>query len=657
MAPGRFRAMSFTIRSPRRAATVAAPPSRALRTLAAATVCAALALPAMAAAQATTPRPPAARAPNATARSVDYEIAFPNAAHHEAEVTVRFSALPARPLQVRMSRSSPGRYALHEFAKNVYGVSATDSRGRALSITRPNPHQWDVQGHDGTVHFRYTLFGDRADGTYAGIDRSMAHLNMPATFAWARGLESRPVRITFRLPDPSWTVATQLFPTGDASTFTAPHLQYFLDSPTHLGQQSWHRWQVTEGSTRYEMRVALHHLGTAEEEARYVDATKRIVDASARVFGGFPDFDGGSYTFLSTYLPWAAGDGMEHRNSTSLTSTGSLATSMTGLLGTVAHEFFHAWNVERIRPRTLEPFSFEEANMSGELWLAEGFTSYYGPLLLRRAGVIDDAGFGAQMAGAVNLVVNAPGRRFFSAVEMSQQAPFTDAAVSIDPQNKGNTFISYYPFGQAIALALDLTLRARGKTLDHFMQEMWRTHGVAQRNFAPVRPYTMADAQAALARVSGDAPFARDFFARYIAGRDAAPYAELLRTGGFVLRPARAAAAWAGDVPLRYEGGKALVLAPTPVGSPLYLAGVDRNDRLVSVDGRALASASDYSAVLANRKPGDEVAVVFESRGRTIEGRMTLAADPRIEIVPFEAAGEPVTDAIRAVRASWLDGR
>ncbi|MBK8058338.1 MAG: hypothetical protein IPK33_10800 [Gemmatimonadetes bacterium] len=104
---------------------------------------------------------------------------------------------------------------------------------------------------------------------------------------------------------------------------------------------------------------------------------------------------------------------------------------------------------------------------------------------MRRADLLSDAEFGKEMAGAVNLVMNAPGRRFFSAVEMSQQAPFTDAAVSIDPQNKGNTFISYYPFGQAIGLALDLTLRARGKTLDDFMREMWTSHGVQQRKPRP----------------------------------------------------------------------------------------------------------------------------------------------------------------------------
>ncbi|HMN08284.1 MAG TPA: PDZ domain-containing protein [Gemmatimonadaceae bacterium] len=601
--------------------------------------------------------PNAAAAPRAAAAPpIEYEIAFPNAAHHEAEVAITFRALPPRALEVRMSRSSPGRYALHEFAKNVYAFRAVDSKGRALRVTRPNPHQWDVSGHDGTVKVTYTLFGDRGDGTYAGIDRSMAHLNTPATFAWARGLEGRGVRVTFHLPDPSWTVATQLFPTRDSMTFTAPHFQYFMDSPVHLGKQSWHSWPVRANGRTYSMRIALHHLGTADEEARYVDATKKIVEQAAAVFGTLPDFDGGTYTFLSTYLPWAAGDGMEHRNSTSLTSTGSLATSMSGLLGTVSHEFFHAWNVERIRPRSLEPFSFEHANMSGELWLAEGFTSYYGPLVLRRAAILDDAQLAVQMAGAVNLVLNAPGRRFFSAVDMSRQAPFTDAAVSIDPQNKGNTFISYYPFGQAIALALDLTLRGRGKTLDDFMREMWQAHG-AQRNYAPVRPYTIADARAALARVTGDAAFARDFFARYIEGREAPPYADLLRQAGFLLRPARPNAAWAGDVAVRFEKGAAVVLAPTPIGSPLYAAGVDRNDRITALDGRALNDGDDFDGVLASHKPGDVVPITYESRGTTVTTTLTLAANPRIEIVPFEAAGEPMSAPMRAFRTAWLGAR
>ncbi|MEP7384036.1 MAG: PDZ domain-containing protein, partial [Gemmatimonadota bacterium] len=230
------------------------------------------------------------------------------------------------------------------------------------------------------------------------------------------------------------------------------------------------------------------------------------------------------------------------------------------------------------------------------------------------------------------------------------------AAVSIDPQNKGNTFISYYPFGEAIALALDLTLRERGHTLDEFMRDMWKTHG-AQQNFAPVRPYSVADAQAALARVIGDAGFARDFFARYVTGHDAAAYGELLKPAGFVMRPASPDQAWLGDVALRYEDGAAVVLAPTPIGTPIYTTGADRNDRIRSLDGRTLTSAADLNAVLAAHKPGETIPIVYESRGSTITASLTLTASPRVEIVTFEAAGEPVTDNVRAFRAAWLEPR
>src|SRR5688500_17415570 len=131
---------------------------------------------------------------------IRYQISFPNAAHHEASVQVDFSGLPARPLELRMSRSSPGRYALHEFAKNVYDVRAFDGTGKPLAISRPNEHQWNVSGHGGEVRVTYTVYADRADGTYAGIDRTHAHMNMPAVFMFARNLFERPIRIQFKVP-------------------------------------------------------------------------------------------------------------------------------------------------------------------------------------------------------------------------------------------------------------------------------------------------------------------------------------------------------------------------------------------------------------------------------------------------------------------------
>ena len=159
-------------------------------------------------------------------------------------------------------------------------------------------------------------------------------------------------------------------------------------------------------------------------------------------------------------MAWGDGDGMEHRNSTSLTAPGALRNPQqrAQIIGTVAHEFFHGWNVERIRPRSLEPFDLERANMSGELWLAEGFTEYYGPLLLRRAGLISDQETKQTLTALIDLVTNGPGRGVRSAIDMSRMAPFVDAGRPIDRTNWQNSYISYYPFGGAVALALDLSI-------------------------------------------------------------------------------------------------------------------------------------------------------------------------------------------------------
>src|SRR4030095_10506693 len=150
------------------------------------------------------------------APSPQHRLPSPEPQHHWMQVEVVFNEVPAGPLQVRMSRTSPGRYALHEFSKNVYDVGVTDGAGRALEPTQPNLHQWDIAGHDGTVRVRYRVFGDRIDGTYLGVDATHAHINMPATLMWARGLERRPNRVTFERPaNTSWRVAPPLVPTED----------------------------------------------------------------------------------------------------------------------------------------------------------------------------------------------------------------------------------------------------------------------------------------------------------------------------------------------------------------------------------------------------------------------------------------------------------
>lgn len=586
---------------------------------------------------------------------VKYDVSFPNAVHHEAEISMRIEGLPYQPLELRVSRTSPGRYALHEFAKNVYNVRATDLEGNALLITRPNPHQWDVHDHEGGAIISYTLYADRADGTFSQIDASHAHLNMPATFMFARNHSDWPIEVAFHLPDHAeWKVASQLFPTDDPSTYTAPNLQYFMDSPTELSDFSMRTWTVPRGPGQddsYEIRLAIHHTGTEAEVDDYAEQVKKVVDQQIAVFGGPPAFDGGTYTFIADYLPWASGDGMEHRNSTILSSTGSLANNASGLLGTVSHEFFHAWNVERIRPADLEPFNFEQANMAGELWFAEGFTSYYTPLFIRRAGLTTDADYARAISGGLNFVINSPARKFFNPIEMSMQAPFSDRAASSDPMNFANTFISYYTWGSVIGLNLDLTLRGLGLSLDEFMRYVWQKHG------KPEIPYAVAGLEVALAEYSGDAAFAKDFFDRYVRDGQIPDYAQLLAQAGFLLRKRNPGAAFLGQVQLEYDKAGTMITSNTIIGSPLYEAGLDRGDKILELDATTLKSDADWQKLESTKKPGDVIDVVFEQRGQRKTVQLKLIEDPRLEVVLFEDTGRTLSDAQQQFRSMWLNGR
>jgi len=578
----------------------------------------------------------------------EYEVSFDNAVHHEARISVTYRDVGSGPVRFQMSRSSPGRYAIHEFGKNVYSVSAVDGRGRPLTLERTDPYGWTVPGHDGTVTLSYTLFGDRSDGTYSQIDATHAHLNMPSALAWATGFDDRPVKVTFKPFSPDWTIATQLQPGADANTFAAPNLQYLMDSPTELSDHMVREWTVDDHGVARTLRIAAHHPGTEAEMDTFAARARRIVDAQIAVFGDVPDYDFGTYTFIADYMPYVNGDGMEHRNSTIINDPRSFAQANFDQLGTLSHEFFHSWNVERIRPDELEPFDFTRANPTPSLWFAEGFTNYYGPLAMRRAGVSKVDDFLAEMGGQLSGVQNASGRRFGSPQEMSLRAPFVDAATAIDPTN-ANIFVSYYPYGAVIAFGLDLSLRQRfpGKTLDDLMREMWRTHGVTERPYAP------ADIEAALARVTGDRAFARDWFARQIEGSDLPDFTPLLAQAGIVIRPANPTVAWAGGVRFA-PTGPAIISAAVAPGTPLYEAGLDRGDQIVAVGDTTITGAADWTAALAAAKPGDEVPIRFLQRGVERSATLRLVADPSFALARVEAGGGSATPEQLAFRQAWL---
>jgi predicted metalloprotease with PDZ domain len=590
------------------------------------------------------------------AAPIRYRLTFPEPQHRWMQVEATFSELGSGTLELRMSRSSPGRYSLHDFAKNVYDVHAFAADGRELPTTRPDPYGWNVAGHGGHVTVKYKVFGDRVDGTYLAVDSTHAHINMPSAIMWAHGLDDRPAIVAFEQPaGMHWQVATQLHPGSSPLEFTAPNLQYLMDSPSEFGPVTIRPF--TAGGRTF--RFAVHHTGTAAELDGFVKDVEKIVQQEGAIYGEYPEYEPGHYTFLADYLPYANGDGMEHRNSTVMTAAGSIAASRDELLDILAHEFFHGWNVERIRPKGLEPFDFDRANLSGELWLAEGFTQYYGPLAIERAG-LDSAPSTVRTFGRLIESVSGPGHLVRTAEEMSRMAPFIDGGHTVDRTNWSNTVISYYSAGGAIALALDLTLRDRSDgrlSLDDYMKAMWTTYGKpgGRREGYVDHPYTIADAEATLAKVTGDQPFARDFFARYIQGHDVADYARLLARAGFTLKKRNPGGAWLGDVRLEsHDGWRVAGLVPPTW--PIYAAGIDEDDELQKVDGQRIGGGGDVAAAMKRQRPGHTIPIVFVDRAGTAKtANVTLTEDPRMDVVPVDA--DVLTASQKAFRDSWLGGK
>ncbi len=594
-----------------------------------------------------------AACPLASQPAVEYELSFPNAGHHEAEVEVTWRGVDTAELEVCLSETSPGRYAVHHFSKNLHALAAFDGAGRELTARRVRPYSWSISGHDGTVRVTYRLYGDLGDGTYNQIDTSHAHLNGPPTYLWARGLETRPVRVRFHPPPGSgWNVATQLRPTEDAFSFTALNRDYLLDSPAELSRFETREWPLEDGGRRQTIRLAVHHTGTPSEVDRFADSIRAFIAEEIAVFGELPAFDFGMYTFLLDYVPWASGDGMEHRNSTYCTSPGTLAGDSSRLINTAAHEFFHAWNVERLRPSSLEPFDFERANISGELWFAEGFTTYYAGLVEKRAGLVTFERFTETVGATLSEVARSPGRRHLSPVGASMFASLSDGAAANEPVNDRNMNISYYPYGAAVALGLDLTLRTRfDASLDDYMRLLWERHGRSEQ------PYTMRDLQEALARVTGNGDFAAEFIRRHVFGSDLPDFTALLERAGLAWSETAEPGCTLGHPSLSFGRGGASVTSATIQGTPLYDAGIDRGATILRVDGKQIATRKRWDDLLRKKRPGGILELEVEDRG--VHRNVRVAAKPcsSLRLRTFEAVGRTVTPEVRAFREAWLGPR
>ena len=586
--------------------------------------------------------------------TITYNLYFPNAVHHEAEITLTVKNINTNTLTAVMSKSSPGRYAEHNFGKNVYHVNAFDEDNTDITIQKTESHQWEFHNINNSLTISYTLYGNHADGTYTGIDAAFANLNMPATLMWVQGMEEHPVKVIFNLPDKStWKIATQLILIDSSkNAYAAPNLQYLMDSPCILSDFTLRELEKDKNDG-FKIRMAIKSDASEEEIDRFAELTQNVIKEQKMIFGDFPKFMDSTYTFLCSYGPGFYGDGMEHRNSTMIASRAPLSGNQNNLIGTISHEFFHAWNMERIRPASLEPFDFSKANVSGELWFGEGFTSYFGDLALCRSGLLNKDRYVNSLGISINFLVNSSGWKYGSPVYMSEMAPYTDAAATIDETNFENTFLSYYNYGEIIALALDLSLRTefKDKSLDDLMKAMWVKFGKTEN------PYTNMDIQSTLAEVCGDDAFAQEFFTTYIFGNDLPDFEGLFDKFGYKLVKKNPGKPSLGFVRLSYDGDTATLLSQPLVESALYEAGVNKGDLILSIDGQAVTSYPELNFIIGTRKIGDEIDISFSHHGKLLKSSLKLKEDNQLVLIPKEKFSIRVTEEEEKLRAAWLNSK
>ncbi len=565
------------------------------------------------------------------------------ASAHYFDVTIEIPVTASKrtdELRLAMPVWTPGHYLVEDFARNITELKAFDmDSGRGLKVAKLAKSLWSVvlQG-SAKVRVEYPVYAFVYTVDTSYIDNLHAIINGASVFLYPEGMQASPVRLEL-VPRPEWKrVSTGLEKVSELE-FAAPNYDVLIDSPLEVGNQEVRSFD--SGGAAYEVSI----FGPAPiDREKFVADVKGMVERTTPIFGHVPY---GRYVFLVNFTD-AVGGGLEHLNSTVCFAPRFRLVPKEEyhlMMGLFSHEFFHAWNVKRMRPVGLGPFDYSAETYTKSLWIAEGVTSYYDDLILRRSGLYSVEEYLDAFAININQMKSLPGSRQQSA----EEASFDTWTKFYKPdENSPNVTSSYYTQGAIIGWMLDMMIRkaSRGvRSLDDVMKKVYNDVFLKQG-----RGYSDEEFETASAEIGG--PAVREIFDSRVRGREDVDYDRYLGYAGLKLSSKEEAGAERGflGVRLSSEGGRTTVKT-TLAGSPAEGMGLAVNDEILAIGGLRVGS-DKLSFYVGTLKPGERLDLTIARNGRLMELNGEAGRRPTFEyrILPVDSA----TDDQKTLFKGWM---
>ena len=551
-----------------------------------------------------------------------YWVAMPQPESHLLEVTLQISGWDAPLLDLKMPVWTPGSYLVREYARHVQNFKTA---GRWQKRAK-NHWQLETAGIMWDITLHYQVFANELTVRTNHLDSSHAFFNGAAVFFYLPGFQQQPIRVTIQ-PPPNWRIATALPPVpGQVNSSEAADFDQLVDSPFEIGEHQRHEFEVLGKPHQF----VIWGQGNANPTQILTD-TQNIIRAEAELFGGLPYEQ---YLFILHQTAQGFG-GLEHKDSCALIYPRFSFQPEDGyqrFMQLVAHEFFHLWNVKRIRPKGLEVFDYEAENYTPSLWFSEGTTSYYDVLMPLRAGIYDARTAIKLLGKEISRFLTTPGRQ----VQPLSESSF-DAWIKLyrRDSNSDNNQISYYLKGEMLSLILDLLIRAKHDnrySLDDVLRQLWQQFGQPEIGFTPEQ------LQDVIESVAGDD--LSDLLDYCLHSTEELPLEQYLEPFGLRILPENTAGAPPFLGLTVAEGGRELIRF-VEFGSPAQQAGIDPDDELLAIDGIRV-KGTQLSERLKNYQPQDTIQLTVFHQDELRSYPVTLAAPrPRsYQLVSIESPSD-----------------